>query len=42
MRTITEDILSWAIETVEVDDPNVEIIEEGSHGNHAKKPAKKY
>jgi hypothetical protein len=30
------------IETVEVDDPNVEIIEEGSHGNHAKKPAKKY
>ena len=30
------------IETVEADDPNVEIIEEGSHGNHAKKPAKKY
>ena len=30
------------IETVEVADPNVKIIEEGSHGNHAKKPAKKY
>ena len=30
------------IETVEVNNPNVEIIEEGSHGNHAKKPAKKY
>ena len=30
------------IETVDVNDPNVEIIEEGSHGSHAKKPAKKY
>ena len=30
------------IETVEVADPNVKIIEEGSHGNHSKKPAKKY
>ena len=29
------------IETVEVNDPNVEIIEEGSHGSHSKKPVKK-
>ena len=29
------------IETVDVDDPNVEVIEEASHMNH-KKPTKKY
>ena len=32
--------LEHGIEQVEVDDPNVEILEEGSHGSHSKK--KKY
>ena len=30
------------IETVDVNDPDVEIVAEAGHGNHAKKPAKKY
>ena len=30
------------IETVDVNDPDVEIVEAGSHGNHAKKPIRKY
>ena len=31
-----------SIETVDVNDPDVEIVAEAGHGNHAKKPAKKY
>ena len=30
------------IETVDVNDPDVEIVAEAGRGNHAKKPAKKY